>query len=56
MRLILLAGAETTAYRARWFDPATGEITEASEEPVPGGEQAFACPDGADRALLIERV
>lgn len=42
-------------YRARWFDPATGELTPAAETPVAGGGgHSFTCPGKGDRALLLE--
>lgn len=55
IRLDLSAAAGQ--YRAQWFDPRTGEITDAADGIVSGGSVAtFAAPDDQDWALWLARA
>lgn len=48
--------AANGTYDARWFDPRTGKLARAQEEPVTGGKVVrFSSPDGQDWALWLSR-
>jgi Putative collagen-binding domain of a collagenase len=48
--------AVTGSFSAQWFDPRTGELTNAHSGPVDGGTtREFGAPDKQDWGLLLTR-
>ena len=54
---LTMTGLQDKSYRARWFNPRTGEYTPVAEfTPVDGGWKMPAKPDDKDWLLKIETV